>query len=446
MRNLFRKGSLRGRLSRWLALQAAVGLSVVSVGVYVVVANTLSARQDEILEQKIVAIQQMLTDIDHPIADSHVSALMSEYLRGYDELSLLIKDKNEHIIFQSSPAQVLTVAARNKSFTVAGLKGDGGKVNAMLTLDCREDQALLLTLAWTLVLSSVGGAIAICVSGYWLVGRGLYPLRKLIAQTRTVDALKLDQRLNGDGQAEELQPLIKQFNALLDRLALAYKRMEAFNADVAHELKTPLSTLISSSELALRRPREPAELCELIASNLEELHRMSSVVGDMLFLANAERGIPARREHQLSLSSLALEVVDYHDAALQEAGLGAQVKGDASAYVDRALLRRAISNLLGNATRYAKSGTTITVDIREYEDAVNIDVCNHGVPIQEEQLPRIFDRFYRGDPSRAQANHNHGLGLAIVAAIAHMHGGSCAASSGDGVTRVGFCLRKEPLF
>jgi len=270
------------------------------------------------------------------------------------------------------------------------------------------------------------------------VGLGLSPLHKLVEQTRRVHALRLDRRLDGSEQAEELQPLIAQFNALLDRLDVAYRQMEAFNADVAHELNTPLATLISSCELALRRPRGAEELCDVLASNLEDLQRMAGIVNDMLFLSNAERGLPARRARVPRLALLAAEVVEFHEAALLEAGLRSKVLGDAAASVDAPLLRRALSNLLGNATRYARPGSCVEVQVRALEqDRVELSVTNEGAVLQTEDLLRWFDRFYRADPARSQADRNHGLGLAIVAAIARMHGGEVFADSAQGVTRIG---------
>ncbi len=111
-------------------------------------------------------------------------------------------------------------------------------------------------------------------------------MRRLVGQTRALSADSLHQRLDGDEQPLELVPLIDQFNALLARIEKAYSQMEGFNADVAHELCTPLATLIANNELALRRP-EQADMREVLASNLEELHRLTGIVNDMLFLSQS---------------------------------------------------------------------------------------------------------------------------------------------------------------
>jgi two-component system heavy metal sensor histidine kinase CusS len=256
-----------------------------------------------------------------------------------------------------------------------------------------------------------------------------------------VSADNLQQRLDSGEQPLELVPLIDQFNALLARIEKAYLQMEGFNADVAHELCTPLATLIANNELALLRP-EQADIREVLASNLEELHRLTGIVNDMLFLSQADRGVGARRAPVASLASMAADVLDYHEAALSEAGLTAKVVGDAHGAFDVPLLRRALSNLLGNATRYASSGSVVQINLRTTDvGCVLISVTNYGSTIDPELLPQLFDRFFRADPARSHGQSNHGLGLAIVGGIARMHQGRPFASSENGVTNVGIEIR-----
>lgn len=444
MKRLLVEGSLRARLSRWLALQAMLGLGLVCVAVYIVIAWTLSVRQDDMLRQKQISVQHLLTEGRGAHDLASVRHLLNDFMTGHDELSLRLADARGDLIYETTRAHPAHSGSKRVDFTISMPEGSAAgetAAQATLLLNRDSDEALLARLAWTLALAALGGAAAVSAGGFWLVGLGLSPLHKLVEQTRRVNALRLDRRLDGSEQAQELQPLIAQFNALLDRLDVAYQQMESFNADVAHELNTPLAILISSCELALRRPRSTAELCEVLSSNLEELHRMAGVVGDMLFLSNAERGLPARRVLQPSLALLAAEVVEFHEAALQEANLRTEVQGDAGASVDAPLVRRALSNLLGNATRYALPGSCVDIGIRPLaQGGVEIAVINQGVAVAAEHLPRLFDRFYRADPARSHADRNHGLGLAIVAAIARMHGGEAFAESSGGSTRIGMRL------
>jgi len=245
--------------------------------------------------------------------------------------------------------------------------------------------------------------------------------------------------------AEELRPWITQFNALLLRVQRAYVQLESFNADVAHELRTPLANLIGATELALTRPRGNEELQAVLASNLEEIGRLSGIVTDMLFLSQAESGTPMRTRAAASLAAQAGDVIDFYDAMLEEAGLRAEVKGDAMADVDAALVRRALFNLLGNAIRFAAPASTIRFEIgsEKNHSEFTLAVVNRGEPVDPAALPRLFDRFYRAAPARDGSPRHHGLGLSIVEAIARMHGGRVFAASQGGETRIGFTVRRD---
>lgn len=435
------------RLSRWLALQTMLGLGLVCVAVYVVIALALALRQQEVLDHKQQAVQHLLAEGRAVHGAPELAHMLDDFLTGHDELSLRILDAQGSPVYEH-PRHGAGGDGRplHRRFAVR-LPGSGQPVQADLQLDRSDDDALLRHLAWTLGLAAVIGTLLVSLAGIWLVHRGLAPLHSLVEQTRRLSAQDLQRRLDDSGQPQELRPLIAQFNALLERLSVAYRQMEAFNTDVAHELNTPLTTLISSCELALRKPRGEAELREVLSSNLEDLQRMAGIVGDMLFLSQADRGQGARLSAVASLAALAHEVIEFHEAALQEAGVQVVVRGDVPAQVDARLLRRALSNLLGNATRYAAPGSTIAVQISHHPCArhegagdVELAVINQGPPIPAEHLPRLFDRFYRGDAARSQADRNHGLGLAIVAAIARLHGGRTFAESAGGRTRIGLLL------
>lgn len=331
---------------------------------------------------------------------------------------------------------------RSEAFTVQ--LPDGALLKARHTMDFASDARM--GDRWALALVAVTLAAGALVAGgtSWHVRRQLRPLHELAAQTRSISPRGLHQRLALADPAEELLPWIEQFNALMDRLEQAYAQLEGFNADVAHELRTPLATLIGETEVALSRPRSAGELSDTLASNLEEMQRLSAMVNDMLFLSNADRGAQARRGEPTSLAALARQVAEFHEGTLEEAGLRLDVVGDATVAVDEPLVKRALSNLLGNATRFATPGSTVQVRIAA--DAtpareVELVVQNHGQGIEPQVLPRLFDRFFRVDESRCcEDQQHHGLGLAIVAAIARMHAGRPLARSGDGVTEVGFTV------
>lgn len=438
---VFQAPSLRARLSRQFALQTIVGLSLVCGVVYLVIALTLAGRQDDTLVKKRAAVQRLLAEGEELHDVPAIKHLLSDFLAGHDDLSLVVRQRDGLAVFDKNDPTRPEDMSKRLTFEVKLPVELGGAGTAEFIYDIRKDESLLSRLWWTLLTAAIVGTFAVSATGFLLVKRGLAPLNALARRTSELDASRLDQRLDGAGQPEEVQPLLMQLNALLDRLQAAYAQMEAFNADVAHELNNPLSILIGSCEVALRRPRSQAELHDTLTSNLEELRRVAGIVADMLFLSHAERGVEARRTLPMSLADLAAEVIEYHEAALEEAELRVEVLGDARVAVDVGLVRRALSNLLSNATRYAVKGSQIEVRIDRLESSiVSIGVHNQGEVIPPQHLPRLFDRFYRIDPSRTNANRNHGLGLAIVAAIAKMHGGTVAAESDQTGTFIRFTL------
>lgn len=445
---------LARRLAGTLALQTIIGLGLVCIAVYLVISMTLTDRQRDTLNHKQTAIEHLLQESRDVHSPDGLTHMLSDFLAGHDELSLRLEPATGSSAFEllRQPENDERVTARRFSVVVPTANDGGQRMKALLLLDRRPDDRLLNRLAWTLGLAAVAGALLVSLASTWLVRMGLKPLRSLVDQTRSLSATELHRRLDDSHQPQELRPLIAQFNALLDRLAVAYQQMEAFNADVAHELNTPLTTLISSCELALRKPRSAAELQEILASNLEDLRRVAGIVADMLFLSHADRGAEARRSKVESLAALAEEVAEFHEAALQEAMLQIRIEGDLAASVDTRLLRRALSNLLGNATRYGTPGSTVIIQIALHPPSqgsapvpsgsqrILVAICNDGVDIDPQYLHRIFDRFYRAEAARSHADRNHGLGLAIVAAIARMHEGETLAYSANGVTRIGLLL------
>ena len=443
MKALAQHRSLRQRLSWWLALQSFAGLGVVCLMVYLVTEFNFRDRQEETLAQKETVIRHLLQDGKEHGDSEDLAHKLDDFLVGHGDLSLEVAQADGMVIYAHARNQSAKTVWRQRQFEVAQTADQTPSKNlrVQLSLDIRTDHQLLHRLALTLLVAAIGGAIVVSLGGFSLVNLGLAPVRRLASQTRAVSADNLHQRLDSAEQPLELVPLIDQFNALLARIEKAYLQMEGFNADVAHELCTPLATLIANNELALLRP-ERADIREVLASNLEELHRLTGIVNDMLFLAQADRGVKARRGAAVSLAQLVQQVVEFHEAPMEERGLSVTIDGDTTLSVDEPLVKRALSNLLGNAIRYADEGSTMSVRIaREAGDSVRLWVENTGPSIEAEHLPRLFDRFFRADVSRCELEKpHHGLGLSIVAAIARMHDGFPAAESSGGTTRVGFSL------
>jgi two-component system heavy metal sensor histidine kinase CusS len=436
--------SISGRLSRKLALFTMIVLGLLcwatfaSVKMMIIERKALELTSRCDLLSEIVALEARNGGEAAVLARLRSDAPM----RAADWLELRRADGS--LLYADAPNTEVATSqhTRTESFRIPVPELPGGELLATYTVDFSRDAAMGQRWAWVLVLVTLAAGGVVAAGAGWHVRRALQPLKNLAAQTRAISPQHLDQRLVLPDAAEELRPWIDQFNALMARLEQSYAQLEGFNADVAHELRTPLANLIGQTEVALSRERSCESLRDTLVSNLEEMQRLSAMVNDMLFLSNADRGAVARRGAPVSLAALAHQVAEFHEAPLEEAGLSLRVEGDAMLSVDESLFKRALSNLLGNAARFGRRGSAVVVRIApQAKDHVQVVVQNEGAPIDAQSLPLLFDRFYRADESRSCCDtQHHGLGLAIVAAIARMHAGNTLAEHQGGVTRVGFTL------
>ncbi|UVL45256.1 heavy metal sensor histidine kinase [Pseudomonas moraviensis] len=287
---------------------------------------------------------------------------------------------------------------------------------------------------------AIAGVLMASALGYWVARIGLKPLIKLSQEAQRLAPPLRAGRLRLSPLPPELEQFVESFNSTLERVELAYSRLESFNADVAHELRSPLTNLIGQTQVALTRGRSAEHYFEVLQSNLEELERLRSIINDMLFLASADQGNKATKLTSTSLADEVATTLDYLDFILEDAQVEVQVSGDAQVQIEVAHLRRALINLLSNAVQHTEPGQVIEVRIEVQEHQVSIGVANPGTPIGSEHLPRLFERFYRVDASRSNSGNNHGLGLAIVKAIALMHGGDVFVRSDGGMNTFGIHL------
>jgi two-component system heavy metal sensor histidine kinase CusS len=442
--------SIGRRLSWRLALVTMAIVGFIFWCTWNAVAMQLRGKNADEMQFRSEAITKMLTATASAGDENAIRQKIESYaaMRYGTRLEITRADGAPVYRDRDIAAHVMSEHVRTHRFTIDAPRVAGGKIHGAFSVDFAEDAKMGDQWAAVLIAATLASGLLVALGAWWQVRRELRPLKQLARQTQNISADRLDQRLAMPVVAAELQPWITQFNALMDRLQAAIEQLDAFNADVAHEMRTPIAALMGHVEVALSRERPAGELRETMALSLEELQKLSSLIDDMLFLSHADRGARARRGARRSLRTLAEQVLEYHEMTLEEAGLTAGVSGEALAAVDEALVRRALSNLLSNAGRYAEKGTKLLVRIEREDDAqdsvARIVVENRGTAIEPHLLPRLFDRFFSADHSRtACQQQHHGLGLAIVAAVARMHGGRTLATSADGVTCIGFELRCE---
>jgi two-component system heavy metal sensor histidine kinase CusS len=290
---------------------------------------------------------------------------------------------------------------------------------------------------WTLA-----GAAVAALLGLLLSRAGLLPLRSIAAEAAAITVNRLQTRLDAKSAPRELQDLVTSINGMLDRIEDSFQRLSQFSADVAHDLRTPISNLLGQTQVTLAKPRTAEEYQSLLASNVEEFERLARMVENMLFLARADNAQVALRKEGFDVRTELSRIAEYFHGMAEESGVAIRtdngVAGATSAdgrlelSADPILFRRAVHNLLANAIRYTPAGGTVELDSRRNGRDVTVSVRNPGVGIAAEHLPHLFDRFYRTDRARSDSASSAGLGLAIVQSIARLHGGRVEVESRSG--------------
>ncbi|WP_321815313.1 MULTISPECIES: heavy metal sensor histidine kinase [unclassified Paraburkholderia] len=316
---------------------------------------------------------------------------------------------------------------------------NGETVRVGIARDLRGPLELLDSYRDTLWLAGSVGTLVVLLGSYALVRLALRPLRQIADQAREVTAYRLDQPIRVKHIPAELATLVASLNAMLERLHAGFQRLSQFTTDLAHDMRTPLGNLRGATEIALARPRSDEEYQVVLASNLEECERLSRMIENVIFLARAEHPRFEMRRREFDLRDELERIVEYFEGLADEAGISIRVEGDAQLSADVELFRRALSNLIANALRYTPAGGAILLAVAVRGDSIDVVVENPGAPIPAEFLERIFERFYRVDPSRAQvadsAGASAGLGLAIVRSVMELHGGKVRAESDERSTR-----------
>ncbi|MEC3764388.1 MULTISPECIES: heavy metal sensor histidine kinase [Cupriavidus] len=316
--------------------------------------------------------------------------------------------------------------------------GQPGALRVLVGMDTALHDHFLHAFRNTLAFYGTLAALASGLLGWWAARRGLSPLRTMASRARAVTAHKLDARMPVETVPVEMADLAANLNAMLERLQRDFARLSEFSSDLAHELRTPITNLMTQTQVVLSQPRDAARYRDVLSSNMEELQRLSRMVSDMLYLAKTEHGITLPSAEPIEVADEVGALFDFYDALAEDKGVRLALRGRGRITGDRLMLRRALSNLLSNALRHTPAGKGIVVEITPGANAVQVVVENEGETIRPELLPALFDRFFRADKSRARPESDGaglGLGLAITQAIVTAHGGAIGVSSEAGKTR-----------
>nr|WP_251030723.1 MULTISPECIES: heavy metal sensor histidine kinase [Pseudomonas] len=441
-----------------LALLFAACTAVVSLLAGVLFSRASEAHfielDQQLLEGKLIGLRRALQDLN---AEQAQGRLEDELSRQAD-LALRIQGSDGVRWYDSSIRIPARLPQGPGLSTLHDVDTDYRVLNASLYPERADSPQLTLLLDIThhqhflqrmqrLIWLTVGlSALATALLGAWAARRALRPLRRMGAITGSVSARSLNARLPEEQMPAELAELAHSINAMLGRLDDAFQRLSAFSADIAHELRTPLSNLLTHTQVTLTRERSLEDYREALHSNLEELQWMAQLVNDMLYLAKAEHGLLAPNREALELEQEVDVLLEFFAPLAEDAHVRLSRKGNGSLQGDRNMVRRALSNLLDNALRFTPTNGEVRVRIVDGTRSVAVSVENSGEGIPADLLPRLFDRFYRADPARQEGSSEHaGLGLAITRSIIRAHGGEIRCESADGWTRFLIELPKQDL-
>jgi signal transduction histidine kinase len=290
-----------------------------------------------------------------------------------------------------------------------------------------------------LVLAIAGPAlIAVVAAAAWLLARAaLRPVRQMAAEAATISAARPERRLPQPAGDDEIAELGRTLNAMLARIEATLGHERAFIDDAAHELRTPLAILRGELELAAHEPGDRHAVARSLASALEEADRLAGLTEDLLTLARADAGQLLPGETTTELLGAARQEVQHllhrDEVTIEVRGEPAIVRGEPE------WVSHMVSNLVANADRYAKSRIMVTVGSTGVYGRLVVADDGPGFPAQ--LLPRAFDRFSRGEDARGYSGGGAGLGLAIVASLAHAAGGTVKAGNSDSLG--GACVQVE---
>lgn len=455
------RASIRTRLTMWYGGVLVLTLVGLGVAVYLLMSRVSLDRVDAMLDFEFREAAERLASGRTPesLAEEPAAFHESYMLRVLDERGRVLA-QSERLRGQPSPLPAGRPPEGRRLYASVTLgplgvcrvisdgvaTGSGRRIVLIATsLDAwRTELSELRGVLWTIL---PAGLLAATLGGYWLAASSLAPIGRMAEAARRVSAKNLGERLVVANPDDELGRLAATLNAMLDRIDRGFAAARRFTADAAHELKTPVASIRSEAEVTLLSRRSPEDYERTLRSVVEEAARLARLADRLLALSREDAGgTGGFRPVRLDLT--VREAADVARDAARRAGLDFRVEEVPAVSVDAdpESLRQVFDNLLDNAVKYTPAGGRIAVRGRCTNGRTVIEVSDTGVGIPAEALPRIFDRFFRADPSRSRRTGGAGLGLSITRAIAERHGGTVEVESrpGTGSTfRVTLPVRAE---
>lgn len=453
--------SITSRLTLFFSTASTIVLLIVGI----LVGNMIETHFEEMDQVELIGkldlVRHMLADVHTQSDLAKVPQNLADALIGHPDLSVAVRGPDQRILFISKNKDFATHllehinsgdSFRNPKLVMWKQNGETYRgISALASTEIADQPSAIVALAINieshnvflkafrrdLWLAIIAGILLTVVLGWIAARRGLIPLRAMTIVAKGISASRLGERLSHNAVPPELVDLAHEFNGMLARLEDSFRRLSDFSSDLAHEIRTPISNLMTQTQVAVSKERSADEYREVLYSNLEEYERLARMVADMLFLAKADNGLVIPNSETVDLAAEVSELFDFYEAVADEQNVSLILDGNGVIHGDKLMLRRAFSNLLSNAIRHTPRHTTVKVGIMTdaESDTVKLVFENQGETIPPEHLPRLFDRFYRADSSRKKTSDGAGLGLAITKTIVEAHKGTISAVSTLGVTQ-----------
>jgi len=446
--------SIKFRFTIWYLLVLAILLAALSAGVYFYLSRSLYGNLDNSLELRSAQLQslpEILESINQGEFEQELGEIVILYFYSGGQL-VEVSPRGTSI---SVPSEAISqaIAGASSFATIQTAQGEGLRLLAVpmiisipgpppgiqpaALIIARSTKQIDQALAGLVRTLGTAGPLALAfaaVGGIFLARRALEPVDKISQTAQEIEENDLTRRINVNTK-DELGRLAATLNEMIGRLERAFQRQKQFTSDASHELRAPLAVIEAESTLALQKERPSGDYRQSLETISQESRQMSSLIDQLLTLARADAGKEQWNFAEVDLGKLIINLSADVEVLCQEKGLSFHLGRTENLVVkaDEARLRQLFMNVLSNAVRYTPNAGTVSISLRREGQMAVVAVTDTGIGIPAEEIPFIFERFYRVDKARSRTEGGAGLGLAISRHIAEAHGGRIDVESQVGV-------------
>jgi len=439
--------SIRFRLTAWYGAVLLAGLILFGFGSWFAMRSSLYDSADHELRERIRGVKDFMNQEIAKLSPAEIVEEFGEHASlGPDGELYQVRDGTGKWLYRSSrlpiPAtevvgdrlRFLDITENGRPFRVASgrvlVNGKPYIIDIAISMhEMLESLDHFRELLFMLIPILVAGALG---GGYWVSRKALGPVDEITRAARSISIQNLSDRLAVVQSGDELQRLSETVNGMLARLEISVSRMKQFTADASHELRAPVAVIRTTSELALRKDRSPEEYRNALREVLVESERTSQLVDSLLMLARADSGADHLTLRPMDVVACVREACEEGTklAESRRIRLDYEIPSDAvKIQGDAPAVRRLFFSLIDNAIKYTHEGGHVRVGLHTQNGFVAGEVKDDGIGIAGDDLPRVFDRFWRADKARSREIGGAGLGLSIARWIAERHGGAIEVES-----------------